>query len=148
MAKGWDQEKRQKLAIRGLGWCLCVILWTVGLLTIFAVQVGQAIVPAGFHFSAAKFLHISSYAFLTVYLKWLPLRRERWWLLAFLSLHAIATEYFQQFIPGRTSTFTDVFIDHVGIALGMALTWKRWLPRRSNDSVHCPVQGNIPERSR
>lgn len=148
MADKWDQEQLRKLAVRGLGWCLCVALWTVGLLTIFAARVGQAVTPEAFHFPAAKFLHVSAYAFLTVYLKWLPLRRGRWFLLAFLSLHAFGTEYFQQFIPGRHGQLSDVLIDHCGIALGMALTWKRWLPRRNNHSSDRPESPRATERGR
>ncbi len=69
-----------------------------------------------------------AYAFLTVFISWLPLRRWRWLLLAFLSLHAVGTEFFQQFVPGRTGKLTDVVIDHAGMLLGLALTWKRWAP--------------------
>jgi VanZ family protein len=115
--------------VRGLGWCLCIALWTTALLTIFPVRVSQAVLPEGFHFPAAKCLHISVYAFLTLYLKWLPLRRGRWLLLAFLSLHAFGTEFFQQFVPGRHGVLSDVLIDHLGLALGMILTRKCWLPR-------------------
>src|SRR5579871_3855389 len=95
-----DQDRKQKLLVRGGGWCLCVFLWTVALLTLFPVHMGQAVVPSTLHFPGAKLLHISAYAFLTVYLKWLPLGRGRWLLLAFLSLHAAGTEFCQQFVPG------------------------------------------------
>jgi len=50
-------------------------------------------------------------------------------LLAFLSLHAAGTEYLQQFVPGRTGLISDVVIDHIGLLLGLALTWKHWLPK-------------------
>jgi VanZ family protein len=132
MADMRDRDRMRKLMVRGLGWCLCLVLWTVALLTLFPVQVGQVVVPQTLHFPAAKFLHISVYAFLTVYLKWLPIGRGRWLLLAFLSLHAAGTEFFQQFVPGRHGMFNDVLIDHFGMALGLALTWKFWLPRPGN----------------
>lgn len=132
MADTRDQDRRRKLIVRGLGWCLCVVLWTVALLTLFPVQMGQAVVPRTLHFPAAKFLHVSAYAFLTVYLKWLPLGRRRWLLLAFLSLHAVGTEICQQFVPGRHGMLNDVLLDHFGMMLGMALTWRCWLPRPGN----------------
>lgn len=140
MANTREQDQRRKLVVRSLGWCLCLALWTTCLLTIFAVRVGEAVMPEAFHFPAAKFLHISAYAFLTVYLKWLPLRRGRWLLLALLSLHTFGTEFFQQFVPGRHGVLTDVLIDHVGIALGMILTRKCWLPRSSSRSFHGDAQ--------
>ncbi len=134
MANRWNLDQLRKLTVRGLGWCLCIAVWTTALLTIFAARVGQAVTPEILHFPAAKCLHISAYAFLTLYLKWLPLRRGRWLLLAFLSFHAFGTEFFQQFVPGRHGQLSDVLIDHIGIAVGMALTRNCWLPRRKNRS--------------
>lgn len=148
MADRWDRNQVRKLIARSLGWCLCLALWTVGLLTLFAARVGQAVTPEAIHFSAAKFLHVSAYAFLTVYLKWLPLRRGRWLMLAFLSLHAFSTEFFQLFVPGRHGALSDVLIDHLGLALGMALTWKRWLPRPRSHFFHCRSQENATQRTR
>jgi len=145
MANRWDQEQLRKLTVRGLGWCFCVAVWTTALLTIFAARVGQAVTPEILHFPAAKFLHISAYAFLTLYLKWLPLRRGRWLLLAFLSLHAFGTEFFQQFVPGRHGQLSDVLIDHCGIALGMVLTRTCWLPRRKNPSSPYPAHDSATE---
>ena len=53
-------------------------------------------------------------------------RPWRWALLAALSLHAGATEFFQQFV-GRGSSLADVGLDHAGLVLGVALSWWRWL---------------------
>ncbi len=134
MADTWNQAQMRKLIVRGLGWCLCVALWTTALLTTYPVHVGEAVAPSGWYFPAAKCLHISAYAFLTVYLTWMPLGRWRWLLLAFLSLHAAGTEFGQLFVPDRYGQLSDVLIDHVGLVLGVALTWKRWLPRPRNRS--------------
>jgi len=128
MAGTWEPKRMQKLVIRGLGWWLCVALWTAALLTVSPARIGQAVTPPALHFPAAKCLHLSAYAFLTVYLQWLPLGRWRWFLLAFLSLHGIGTEFLQQYVPSRHSQFIDVLIDHLGLALGMALSWKCWFP--------------------
>jgi VanZ family protein len=130
MADSWDQDRRPNPMLRGLGWCACVMLWTAALLTTTPVRVGEAVTPAVLHFSAAKGLHISVYAFLTMYAAWLSVGRWRWLLLAFLSLHAAATEYLQQYVPGRHGMLSDVLIDHFGLALGVALTWKRWTAGR------------------
>ena len=34
-------------------------------------------------------------------------------------------------LPGRSGKAADVLINHVGLFLGVALTWKRWLPKPS-----------------
>ncbi|MGH7226334.1 MAG: VanZ family protein [Gemmataceae bacterium] len=129
MADTCDRDRMRKLIVRGLVWWLCVGLWTVALLTPYPVRMGEAVTPESLYFPAAKCLHVSVYACLTVFLSWLPLRRWRWLLLAFLSLHAAGTEYGQLFVPDRHGMVTDVLIDHAGLLLGFALTWKRWLPR-------------------
>lgn len=146
MADTWNPDRVRKLVVRGLGWCLCIALWTTALLTTYPVRVGETVAPSGFYFPAAKCLHVSAYAFLTVYITWMPLGRWRWLLLAFLSLHAVGTEFCQQFVPDRTGCIADVLIDHAGLLLGMALTWKRWLPRRSNGSIRRDSKGNAVYR--
>jgi VanZ family protein len=135
MTDTWQQDRMRKLWVRGLGWCLCVVLWTLALLTTYPMRMGEAVTPSTLHFPAAKCLHVSAYAFLTVYLCWMPLGRWRWLLLAFLSLHAAGTEFCQQYVPGRHGVFSDVLIDHVGLLLGVALTWKSWVPRPSSLAV-------------
>ncbi|HEY7310416.1 MAG TPA: VanZ family protein [Gemmataceae bacterium] len=128
MADRWTPQRRRKLLVRGLGWGLCVGVWTTALLTTYPVQIGKHVTPAGMYFSASKLLHVGAYGFLTVFITWLPLRRWRWLLLAFLSLHAAGTEFGQTFVPGRVGRPEDVAIDHLGLLLGLLLTWKRWLP--------------------
>lgn len=129
MADLWDVDRRRKLRLRGIGWCVCVALWTAALLTTTPARVGEVVTPSVLRFPAAKGLHISAYAFLTLYAAWLPIGRWRWLLLAFLSLHAAGTEFCQQFVPGRHGMVSDVAIDHFGLLLGVALTWKCWLQR-------------------
>lgn len=142
MADTCDQDRERKLLVRGLGWCLCVGLWTAALLTTLPVAVGDEVVPTDLQFPAAKCLHVGAYAFLTLYLAWMPLPRGwRFLVLAFLSLHAAGTEFFQQFVPDRHPAVTDVLIDHVGIMLGIALTWKRW--RQQPDSRDAQANGGV-----
>jgi len=54
-----------------------------------------------------------------------PLSR-RWLLVCFLSLHALGTEFFQQFVPERYPSWTDVGWDHIGIVLGLIVSWGWW----------------------
>jgi VanZ family protein len=131
MTNKWTQNRKRKILVRGAGWCLCVGVWTVALLTTQPMEVGKAVMPSPFHYPASKTLHVLVYAFLTLYISWLPIRGWRWLLLAFLSLHAAGTEFGQQFVPGRTGKPFDVLLDHLGLLLGLALAWKRWLPRRA-----------------
>ena len=79
---------------------------------------------------AAKVLHVSAYAILAVLSGWLPVqRRWRWLLLAFLSAHGFATEYLQNFAVDRHPSLGDVGLDHAGVILGLAVSWKWWLRR-------------------
>ncbi|HTU22376.1 MAG TPA: VanZ family protein [Gemmataceae bacterium] len=148
MADNRDQDRIRKLIVRGFAWWLCVGLWTVALLTTYPVRMGEAVAPEGFYFPVAKCLHVSMYAFLTAFLAWLPLRRGHWLWLAFLSLHAAGTEYFQQYVPDRHGQLTDVLIDHAGLLLGVALTWRCWLPRLSSSSTNPEPKGSAPALAR
>jgi hypothetical protein len=108
-------------------WWVLVGLWALALLTPQPVLLGRRVLPAEALFSAAKGLHVAAYAFLTGAGAWLPPWRGRRWLpVAVMSLHAFATEFFQQFVPSRHGCLEDVAIDHVGIVLGLAVTAWRW----------------------
>jgi VanZ family protein len=75
----------------------------------------------------SKSLHVAAYALLAVLIGGLGLsRRFRWLLLVFMSLHAMGTEYGQLFVEGRHASWSDVGLDHVGIGLGLALSWNAW----------------------
>jgi VanZ like family len=129
MAETREQIRRRKSLVRGLGWCVCVTVWTVALLTTYPAEVSQEVLPRPAVFPTAKALHVCTYAFLTVWISWIPIRGWRWLLLSVLSLHAFGTEFMQQFVPERTGSVRDIFIDHFGMFLGLAFTWKRWLPK-------------------
>jgi len=106
-----------------------VAVWTTALLTTFPVEMSHRVLPEGYRFSAAKTLHVSAYAFLTLLAAWLPVRvRWRWLCVAFLSLHGFATEYLQTFV-GRGGALTDVGLDHIGILLGLLIGWRWWRER-------------------
>jgi VanZ family protein len=130
MSEARQQEWRLKAAWRGSLWGLCLAAWTAALLTTAPAHVSHHVLAPSLGFPISKALHIGAYAFLTMLLGSLPIRGWRWFLLACLSLHACATEYLQQFVPLRTGCVQDVLIDHLGIALGLALSWNRWCSRR------------------
>jgi VanZ family protein len=121
---GWQAAARQT------SWWLVVAVWTLSLLTPYPVRAGQATLTPEAGFSLSKTLHVLAYAGLTAALPWFgPRGGRRWWLVAFLALHAGATEFFQQWVPERTGSLRDVALDHLGIALGLACTWRVWRGR-------------------
>lgn len=123
------KDAARSRTFRWLVWTAYASLWTAALLTTFPINVRDAVVPAHYTFSASKVLHVSAYAVFAVLTGWLALGRPwRWALLGLLSLHAWGTEFVQQFV-GRTSSLRDVGLDHLGIVLGLVLSWKLW--RRS-----------------
>jgi VanZ family protein len=114
--------------LRWLLWAVYATLWTVVLLTTFPLAVRDAIVPAQYGFSAGKILHVAAYAGFAILTSWLPVSRPwRWSLLALVALHAWVTEYVQPFV-GRGGSLRDVGLDHIGIVLGLLLSWKLWRP--------------------
>jgi VanZ family protein len=117
-------------AWRRLAWGLLLALWTVALLTPQPVELGHEVLPEEAAFPVAKGLHVGVYAFLTATSAWLGVRGGRRWLLPLaLLLHGGLTEYLQTFVPLRIGCWQDVAIDAGGIALGLALTWRRWFGR-------------------
>jgi VanZ family protein len=113
-------------------WLLCLCLWTLALLTSLPVQVKDAVLPpqAGYH--ASKLLHVGAYAFLAGLAAWLlPAQPMRFLPILFLSLHAFGTEYLQQFVELRTGSLIDVGFNHVGLVVGLMLTWWKWWQIRS-----------------
>ncbi len=109
-------------------WGAFAVLWAAALLTLYPVRARDAVLPGFVSTVAGKGLHVAAYAVFAVLTSRLPVSRpRRWILLGAVSLHAVGTEFFQQFV-GRTRSWQDVAIDHLGIALGVALTWRRWAP--------------------
>ena len=105
----------------------CFALWTFGLLMPIPKASASKVLggEGGVHLFG-KMLHIGAYAFLTVLGGSMPLtRRQLWLLLTGLSFHAFATEFLQQFVD-RGSSLRDAGLDHLGIALGIAVGWRWW----------------------
>jgi VanZ family protein len=75
----------------------------------------------------AKSVHVVIYAGLTVLTGWLRVPPPwRLVLLFVLMLHGAATEFVQQFVPNRTGMLRDVLFDHLGVAVGLCISWKWW----------------------
>lgn len=90
-------------------------------------------------FSLSKLGHASAYATLTMFVALLPVGVSgRIGLWALISAHTFATEWIQTFVPTRSGCWTDVAIDHFGIAMGFALTFL--LPRQWNIPPPQPEQ--------
>jgi hypothetical protein len=109
---------------RGLIWSVYLIIWTIGLLVPMPEETGHGL---SLKFIAAKILHVVAYAGLACLSGWLRIPcRWRWLVLFVIMAHAPATELLQLNIRGRTGTLRDVGLDHLGIGLGLLLTWRWW----------------------
>ena len=111
---------------RPLIWTLFIIAWTIALLVPVPWShesfLGTLWLPL-----AAKTLHLSMYALLACLTGWLRVpSRYRLLLLFVIMAHGAATEFLQDWVPSRSGTARDVCIDHIGILLGLCLSWKWW----------------------
>ena len=129
--------------VRWILWFLYVAAWSAALLTPHPAMIAGSVIPDDtLRFITAKSLHVGAYFMLTVLTAWQRVPRPwMWLLLAFPTLHALASEGLQNFIPLRTGTWSDVAIDHVGIALGLIVTWKWWLVSRDAQSTERSARG-------
>ena len=100
---------------------IVLVLWTWKLLEPSPVpdEIKEGLARFGLQFAAAKSLHLVVYAILTILAITLPIpRRWGYFLVGLLVWHGVATEIGQRFVPNRTGSIRDVFIDWCGIALG------------------------------
>jgi hypothetical protein len=85
----------------------------------------------------SKGLHVAGYLVLTALSAGLTVpARFRWLLLAFLSAHALGTEFLQGFEATRHPSWRDVGLDHLGIILGLVLTWKSWIDKPREETAN------------
>src|SRR5262249_4890516 len=86
-----------------------------------------------------KTVHIVAYATFTALAGWVLLpARYRWVLVVMLIGHGMLTEWVQYItydILGRTGQWSDVGLDAIGIAVGLALTCKWWLAPDKHDKT-------------
>jgi hypothetical protein len=113
---------------RWLLWSGYVVAWTTALLVPSPIDAAAHPALQTEIRVFAKSVHVSAYAVLAILTGWLGVRGPvRWFLLAFLFAHTLGTEWLQHLMQlGRTASWGDVGLDHVGIALGLALSWKWW----------------------
>ena len=123
---------------RWLVWCAFLLLWSVALLVPDPFDPFQRYVLRGQEISQetsflmAKSLHVTAYAIAAILTGWLRVPGIwRWVLLAFWSLHAAATEAVQLLVPGRHGSLRDVGLDHIGLVIGLVISWRWW---RSNSA--------------
>jgi hypothetical protein len=119
--------------VRWAVWFGFVAIWTI-LLLLPAGPATDSLTDIEFvadkKFFLFKSLHISAYAVMTILSGWLRIQaRFRWLLVFFLMGHATLTEILQLGIEGRTGALHDVGFDNVGIAIGLALSWKWWVKK-------------------
>ena len=113
--------------LRWVIWSAYTAAWTTALLTPHPAVVADEVLGEENAFYASKTLHVSAYAIMAILSGWLRLRSAwRRLFLAFLSIHALGTEFFQQFVPYRYPSWTDVGWDHIGILWGIILSWRWW----------------------
>jgi VanZ family protein len=113
--------------VRGFIWSIYTVAWTTALLTPHPAMIADALLGEEHAYYASKTLHVSAYVVMAILSGWLraslPWRRL---LLGFLSAHALGTEFFQNFVPYRYPSWTDVGWDHIGILWGLILSWGWW----------------------
>lgn len=95
--------------------CMAVIFW-------FSDQPKDAIMDFGtWDLLIKKGAHMLGYAGLAVAAY---IATGRYWLAWLIAvLYAMSDEFHQTFVPGRTGTPTDVLIDALGAAVGLAVLW-------------------------
>ena len=108
-------------------------LWTLALLTPQPARFNKRFILPWTDLPVSKLLHVAMYAVLTWLAGLLPMVHRRWLFLLGLSLHAMLTELGQSYVPERYGSWTDVGLDHCGIAIGLALRWSNWFPARRKD---------------
>jgi VanZ family protein len=111
-------------------WSVYLAAWSAALLV--PVPGGHWDLPdlhVNLRLLVAKTLHFCAYALLAILTGWVRApARWRFVLMFVLMGHASLTEMLQFWLAfiGRSGTLTDVALDHAGIAVGMALSWKWW----------------------
>jgi VanZ family protein len=103
-------------------WWVLLASMTWVLLSPQPAALGEGMFDQEASFVVSKSIHIVAYGTLSALVGWLPaLSWQRVALWVLLAIHGCLTEYLQMFIPGRYSSLRDVFVNWVGLALGVAL---------------------------
>jgi VanZ family protein len=93
-------------------------------------RLSAGLVLASYAYFIAKSLHVAMYTVMAFLSALVPLSaRHRFVLLFVLMAHAAVTELLQEILEpycNRGGSLLDVCFDHLGIALGIAISWKWW----------------------
>jgi VanZ family protein len=111
-------------------WVLCLAIWTVLLLRPEPAHFNSKVIAPITTLPVTKFVHVGVYAFLTALGGTLSMVRRQWLLLGVLLFHAMITEYLQTFVESRSGKWSDVGLNLLGMALGLALSWRCWIAAR------------------
>src|ERR1700720_2637346 len=134
-----DRKPSRPALLTMLWWAIWLCYgaaWTAALVTPQPVHIRDAVLKKAPAEYTSKLLHVCAYLGFTVLSGCLRVPLPyRWFMLVFLSAHAIGTEYLQQFIPDRTPALGDIALDHLGIAVGFVVRWKWWLARKSRSTA-------------
>jgi VanZ family protein len=103
-------------------WWTVFLGWFVALVTSQPAQVAQGALPERAINPTSSALHVAAYVVLTALTLALPASaRVRWLLVAAVVLHALVSEYLQQFIPLRVSSVEDAVCNLAGVGAGAVL---------------------------
>jgi hypothetical protein len=112
-------------------WSVYALAWTTALLVpVPGTPWLSGPLDIDLRFCLAKFLHLAAYGTFAALTAWLraPLR-YRFVLTFGLMTHATLTEMLQYLVEfiHRSGSLSDVALDHLGIAIGMSVSWKWWV---------------------
>ena len=131
----WQPKANRATPLRWVVWFAFLVTWSVALLVpdpigwVLRHKPDSLELPHQTTFLMAKTLHLTAYALAAILTGWLRAPGSwRWVLLVFWFLHADATEVGQRFVPGRSGSLRDVALDHLGLLIGIALSWRWWWP--------------------
>jgi VanZ family protein len=151
----WKREADSATPLRWAVWLAFLVAWSVALLVpdpiefLFRYKPDSLELSSEMTFLMAKALHVTAYALAAILTGWLRAPGSwRWVLLAFWFLHAGATEVGQLFVPGRTGSLRDVALDHVGLLIGLAVSWRWWrsVPPATGDKARLENSRSVDVR--
>lgn len=129
----WQPRESFATPVRWAIWLAFLVIWSTALLVpdpigfLLRHEPQSLELPHRTTFLMAKTLHVTAYGLAAILTGWLRAPgRWRWFLLGFWFVHAGATEVGQLFVPGRTGSVRDVALDHLGLSIGVALSWRWW----------------------
>ena len=113
--------------MRWLVWTIFMVGWTIALEMPAKIHTGE---NSPFRYLIPKATHVVVYGCFAVLSAVVPLpMRFRFLMMFFLMAHANGTEFLQDLLEPychRTGSLADVGYDHIGIVIGVLVSWKWW----------------------